>query len=59
MEHEEMRATVYAFPRAFPFCEIKKEREKILEKGEHEREKKIAGQYERVRKDAIRERTPR
>lgn len=43
MEHEEMRATVYAFPRAFPFCEIKKEREKILEKGEHEREKKSRG----------------
>jgi len=44
MEHEEMRATVYAFPRAFPFCEIKKERErKILEKREHEKEKKSRG----------------
>lgn len=46
MEHEEMRATVYTFPRAFPFCEIKKEREKehkITEKRQHEKEKNSWG----------------
>lgn len=65
MGHGEMRATVYAFQRAFPFCSRKRERGRRIEtatKGEREWEKGSRGREEgdtRVSKDVMREKERR